>query len=145
RALARRTCRAASPIDVSDRVPAHAAGVVPAVADAQSGWPDHPAPSRHRRRLYRSHRTRRLARRRAPAQARRAARSEGVAALLFRRRTDRPSQEGVAERPHVRGLLEVTGAVTALERLVEEYRVAEGFEARRHLACMAGMHAVVAA
>src|SRR5262249_40246972 len=57
---------------------------------------------------------------------------------------DGAAQERKAERQHVRGLLEIAGAVPALRRLVEEYPAAEFLEARRHLAGVAGMHAVVA-
>ena len=61
RTLARRTGGAASCNRCIRSLSPAAAGVVPAVADAQPRRPDHPASSRHRRRLCRSHRARRLA------------------------------------------------------------------------------------
>src|SRR5215472_7351462 len=60
RAMARRAGRAAYAIDVSACFPALVVGRVLAVADAQSRGLEHFAPPRHRRRLRRSYRARRL-------------------------------------------------------------------------------------
>src|SRR5262249_41354304 len=60
RAMARRAGRAAYAIDVSACFPALVVGRVSAVADAQSRGLKHFAPPRHRRRLRRSYRARRL-------------------------------------------------------------------------------------
>src|SRR5262249_41954392 len=60
RAMARRAGRAAYAIDVSACFPALVVGRVSAVADAQSRRLKHFAPPRHRRRLRRSYRARRL-------------------------------------------------------------------------------------
>src|SRR5262249_38983155 len=65
--MARHARRAASAIDVSARFPALIVGLVLAVADAQSRGLEHFAPPRHRRRLRRPYRPRRLAGQRAAA------------------------------------------------------------------------------
>src|SRR6516162_1190191 len=66
-AMARRASRAAYAIDVSACFPTHIVGLIFAVADAQSRRSEHLAPPRHRRRLRRSHRPRRLVGQRAAA------------------------------------------------------------------------------
>src|SRR5215472_9244930 len=65
--MARRASRAAYASDVSACFPARIAGLVLAVADAQSRGLEHFAPPRHRRRLRRSYRPRRLVGQRAAA------------------------------------------------------------------------------
>src|SRR5262249_41379403 len=59
-AMARHASRAAYAIDVSACFRAPIVGLIFAVADAQSRRSEHLAPPRHRRRLRRSHRSRRL-------------------------------------------------------------------------------------
>src|SRR5262249_3665475 len=65
--MARRASRAAYAIDVSACFPALIVGRIFAVADAQSRGLEHFAPPRHRRRLRRSYRPRRLVGQRAAA------------------------------------------------------------------------------
>src|SRR5215813_4924016 len=66
-AMARHASRAAYAIDVSACFPALIVGLILAVADAQSRGLEHFAPPRHRRRLRRSYRPRRLVGQRAAA------------------------------------------------------------------------------
>src|SRR5262249_1796664 len=63
--------------------------------------------------------------------------------LALARATNDVAQERIAERKHVRGLLEIAGAVAAPRRLVEEHAVALRLQARGHLAGVAWMHAIV--
>src|SRR5215471_17256760 len=65
--MARRASRTAYASDVSACFPARIAGLVLAVADAQPRGLEHFAPPRHRRRLRRSYRPRRLVGQRAAA------------------------------------------------------------------------------
>src|SRR6516225_7135811 len=72
-AMARHAGRAAYASDVSACVPARVVGLVSAVADAQPRGLEHFAPPRHRRRLRRLYRPRRLVGARAAATGERSA------------------------------------------------------------------------
>src|SRR5262249_24969944 len=94
-AMARHARRAAYAIDVSAGFPALIVGRVSAVADAQSRRTEHFAPPRHRRRLRRSYRARRLVGRGAAATGGRSAKvtEDDITFLKTRVRVVHPASQ----------------------------------------------------
>src|SRR6266516_369748 len=95
--MARHAGRAAYAIDVSACFPAPIVGLIFAVADAQSWRSEHLAPPRHRRRLRRSYRPRRLVGQRAAAAGERSAKV-AEAAVTFLKDFALSSEMKVARR-----------------------------------------------